>query len=77
MNDPAETTQFQERSPIFSEDVPCPHCSYNLRGLVEPRCPECGRVFDQGVLLAELQLKNRSPSLAWLFYRMCLHPFRP
>lgn len=22
-------------------DAPCPVCSYNLRGLKEPRCPEC------------------------------------
>ena len=24
----------------------CPRCHYNLRGLAEPRCPECGRGFD-------------------------------
>src|SRR5689334_20787881 len=23
-------------------DVPCPLCGYSLRGLAEPRCPECG-----------------------------------
>src|SRR3954452_18142580 len=23
-------------------DFPCPLCDYNLRGLAEPRCPECG-----------------------------------
>jgi hypothetical protein len=23
-------------------DAPCPVCDYNLRGIVEPRCPECG-----------------------------------
>jgi len=22
--------------------LPCPHCGYNLVGLTEPRCPECG-----------------------------------
>ena len=26
----------------------CLGCSYNLRGLPEPRCPECGRPFDPG-----------------------------
>lgn len=24
----------------------CPTCSYNLTGLLENRCPECGREFD-------------------------------
>jgi hypothetical protein len=26
----------------------CLGCRYNLRGLTEPRCPECGRAFDPG-----------------------------
>ena len=26
-------------------DVPCPLCEYNLRGLTDPRCPECGYRF--------------------------------
>src|SRR5688500_3205898 len=26
----------------------CLGCSYNLRGLSEPRCPECGREFRPG-----------------------------
>lgn len=25
--------------------VPCPDCGYNLRGLTEARCPECGGQF--------------------------------
>jgi hypothetical protein len=26
---------------VATRDAPCPVCSYNLRGLSEPRCPEC------------------------------------
>src|SRR5438034_8038460 len=26
----------------LSREILCPLCSYNLRGLSEPRCPECG-----------------------------------
>ncbi|MCC6660530.1 MAG: hypothetical protein IT437_06550 [Phycisphaerales bacterium] len=26
---------------LAGNDAPCPVCSYNLRGLKEPRCPEC------------------------------------
>lgn len=33
------------------EDVLCPLCEYNLRGLVEPRCPECGYRFEWSELL--------------------------
>jgi hypothetical protein len=29
-------------APPAGVDVLCPMCSYNLRGLAEPRCPECG-----------------------------------
>ncbi len=32
-------------------DVHCPMCEYNLRGLSEPRCPECGYRFDWRELL--------------------------
>ena len=31
-------------------DLRCPLCDYNLRGLVEPRCPECGFRFEWGEL---------------------------
>ena len=34
-----------------SADVKCPLCRYNLRGLVEPRCPECGYRFQWAELL--------------------------
>lgn len=29
----------------IEQDLPCPRCRYNLRGLTEPRCPECGFSF--------------------------------
>lgn len=30
--------------------VPCPSCNYDLRGVTEWRCPECGESFTQGSL---------------------------
>jgi len=33
-------------------DIPCPKCGYNLRGLMEARCPECGTRFTLDELLA-------------------------
>ena len=34
-------------SETFSkEELHCPLCDYDLRGLTEPRCPECGYQFE-------------------------------
>jgi hypothetical protein len=33
------------------DDLYCPACGYNLRGLPEYRCPECGGEFDVGELV--------------------------
>jgi hypothetical protein len=30
----------------ISTEITCPLCEYNLRGLTEPRCPECGHQFE-------------------------------
>ncbi len=38
----------QSKSPMTDEDRYCLTCWYNLRGLVENRCPECGRPFVPG-----------------------------
>jgi len=40
----------------------CPHCGYNLRGLPEDRCPECGRPFDRARLLELTDPKPRAPA---------------
>jgi hypothetical protein len=42
---------------LRDRDVPCPLCSYNLRGLMTPRCPECGQPLQLTVSLAEPYLK--------------------
>ncbi len=28
------------------DEIRCPMCDYNLRGLIDPRCPECGYTFE-------------------------------
>jgi hypothetical protein len=40
-----------------TQEIACPMCEYNLRGLTEPRCPECGYRFDW----AELRDARRRP----------------
>lgn len=34
------------------EDLYCPECQYNLRGIGSSRCPECGTAFDRTKLAA-------------------------
>lgn len=46
----------------ISLDVLCSRCGYNLRGLVEPRCPECGLQFRWRDLLDGL-----GRTTTWLF----------
>jgi hypothetical protein len=39
------------REGLVALGVPiCLHCGYDLRGQIEPRCPECGRTFDPALL---------------------------
>ena len=38
-------------SPVRGEGHRCPLCEYDLRGLTEPRCPECGYRFEWADLL--------------------------
>ena len=46
----------------LGRELACPLCGYNLRGLAEPRCPECGFAFGWAELLDEN--RDRHP---WLF----------
>lgn len=47
-------SQEQPRDPLRTfladRDVPCPGCEYNLRGLAESVCPECGIELDLEVI---------------------------
>jgi hypothetical protein len=56
METPAEAPSKAPSPPDWSEihrDIFCPLCEYNLRGLSEPRCPECGHRFVWAELLDE------------------------
>lgn len=37
----------------------CDKCGYNLTGLTEPRCPECGKEFDHAGLAPQPSIANR------------------
>lgn len=42
---------------LSDNDAECPGCKYNLRGLREPRCPECGKAIQLSITLVEQYLR--------------------
>jgi uncharacterized paraquat-inducible protein A len=55
---PAEFVQRQTRT---NKSILCPTCNYNLTGLTEARCPECGASFTLDALFAA-QSPESTPS---------------
>lgn len=43
----------------IADEILCPLCQYNLRGLIEPRCPECGFRFTWFEVLAPSRRRHR------------------
>src|SRR5262245_18628420 len=43
----------------IAETIRCPLCEYDLRGLANPRCPECGRDFVWIELLDPARRRHR------------------
>jgi hypothetical protein len=66
-----------------ADEILCPLCEYNLRGLTDPRCPECGYKFQWPDLLDparrehpylfELRPKNNFTS----FWKTAFHGLKP
>ncbi|MDB5326309.1 MAG: hypothetical protein JWM57_1878 [Phycisphaerales bacterium] len=52
-----EPTDF-DQSGIVADDLHCPVCDYALRGLPEPRCPECGYAFEWDELREQARRKT-------------------
>jgi hypothetical protein len=68
------TTAGTPTRPIFGMDVPCPQCSYNLRGLVEPICPECGERFDPQRVLDHVRRRELQPRTWHVIWNVVRHP---
>jgi len=64
-------------------DVVCPLCGYNLRGITEPRCPECGyryawrELLEPQTHLQEYLFESRPERNAWSFLRTMTADLRP
>ncbi|MCH7591627.1 MAG: protein kinase [Planctomycetes bacterium] len=51
------------RAQLVAKGIPiCVPCGYNLRGQVDPRCPECGTAFDEKLLSAARVAPKTTPA---------------
>lgn len=71
---PVESAPNVTGQSIFDFDIACPKCGYNLRGLVERRCPECGSTFSPRHVLEEYHQRRRTRPIWWLIRNVHLHP---
>jgi len=67
----------------IDEEIHCPLCEYNLRGLIEPRCPECGYRFTWPELLDPTRrlhpylFEHHPERNLWSFWKTALGGLRP
>jgi hypothetical protein len=67
----------------INEEIRCPLCDYNLRGLVAPRCPECGYRYEWADLLDPLRrlhpylFEHHPERTAWAFRKTLRGGLRP
>ena len=67
--------------PNLRRELTCPLCEYNLRGLVEPRCPECGYAFKWAEIVSEQPhpylFEHHHRRNLWSFARTLIGSLRP
>jgi len=67
----------------ITEDIRCPLCDYNLRGLTEPRCPECGfrfswpELLDPGLRHHPFLFEHHPKRNLWSFWKTVCGGLRP
>lgn len=55
---PTESDQQRLHDHLSTNDVPCPSCRYNLRGVTTAVCPECGKPFTTAILDPQLSFRE-------------------
>ncbi len=81
--------QSHSAPPTGDEGLRCPNCEYNLTGLVEETCPECGTPFDRRRLITKIHARLHSipiwgernsrgwiRSFIWTLIEIWIHPVR-
>lgn len=68
MSDPADDRTRRLLKFLREHDADCPLCGYNLRGLTEPRCPECRHELVLGVGVRKVHVVWLTITLAPCFF---------
>ena len=64
--------EHELRHVLYDRDVSCPRCRYNLSGIEEGRCPECGMRLGEYLRLADtapwrLESARRCAQAKWVW----------
>lgn len=71
------------RTNPLTAPIPCPLCEYDLRGLTEPHCPECGYCYTWGELddparrFHPYLFEHHPDANAWSFGKTLLGGLKP
>jgi len=83
---PPDDTKCESAPPnwdVLTDEIECPLCGYNLRGLSEARCPECGSQYTWGELLDPRRrthpylFEHHPERNAWSFWRTFVGGLNP
>jgi hypothetical protein len=64
---------FWESRKRYTEPGCCPKCGYNLTGLHQPRCPECGAPFSSSLLRSPSSVGRQNANAASLSKHTAKH----
>ena len=59
----------QERKADDLNGLRCPKCDYELTGLLQTKCPECGEIFDPAIL----RHPKPSRALSYIAHTICVY----